>query len=815
MRRLSAIAGVVLSLMASANAIGLQHGVFRSQATQGAAWQGTATITKERFNITVFPDYLDVELEWVFTAGGTPPDSFKDALEIVGNLNLDAHSTVVGLLSWYNGKILKGKLKSDSIAKEQYENVVDRSSAAPPPPRDPVLFEYGWGVDNYYISIFPASFDSTRKVRIRYLVPAFNIAGVNKIAYPLAFTEHPTVCIKKGPGVAGYIVEAGTSNKQFDNAVPAILDSNQYSFQAYGMKSSPVISYIVPVLAGKTDGSTLYMGAFSTPAFGGEAVHVTTMDPDKAIAMTQFAEDFVILWRWTHPQIMAKYARQIVEQSKLLTTFLETLQAADKRAALIIDKEGGEQVVFRLDKRGGREFNRMVAYLNDLGKLTVIDPPLSATPKSLNVPYDADKAFAEFHDAIQAAMALFSRNSTAVRHLLILTAGPQLVYPSTCRLDSSWDTAVDVNLLTAHLQNIAQGTDIAPPTDNLYWPGVDLSGFVRRNSRGLTVCASIGNGTQTNTIQVLEPPQENCSYCSWRQTTEMHLYSAAPLQREITWSVKKGNKLLGEYVESPRIVAMDDGMQYARLIGASSYLVPLAGQMPSSLASTLGFIDTAYSLVALEQDALPIALAQQYEAQGVPLLEPGDLFPAKNELSAVPVAEWLIAHPPQSMAHDMYLSSAVNQVIGIRFMVVADMAVPGALINADKVGLDPAVPARLAMPQVSPLYYQTASSSGYPDYSDAVAVLPGNHQASGAEAIKVIVYNGSFMLDLQGLGIDKDGQVQVLLYDFLGRVVGAWNVAVSDSHVRLSICSHSLHSGAYVMRLYGKNIDCTRRVLIR
>ena len=81
------------------HAIGLQHGVFRSQATQGSQWQGTATITGEKFDITVYPDYLDVTLEWVFKVGGTAPDSFANALEIVGNLNLDAHSTVVGLVT--------------------------------------------------------------------------------------------------------------------------------------------------------------------------------------------------------------------------------------------------------------------------------------------------------------------------------------------------------------------------------------------------------------------------------------------------------------------------------------------------------------------------------------------------------------------------------------------------------------------------------------------------------------------------------------------------------------------------------------------
>ena len=225
MKRLSIIAGAVFLCAAASFGIGLQHGVFRSQSTQGADWQGTAVIESERFDITVFPDYLDVDLEWVFRVGGAPPDSFKNALEIVGNLNLDAHSTVVGLITWYKGKILKGKLKADSIAKQQYEDVVQRSSDAPPPPRDPVLFEYGWGEDNYYISIFPAAFDSTRKVRIRYLIPAFNIDGVNKIAYPYSFTANPVVTVKTGEGVSGYVVEAQRSKRLFENPLPVALDA--------------------------------------------------------------------------------------------------------------------------------------------------------------------------------------------------------------------------------------------------------------------------------------------------------------------------------------------------------------------------------------------------------------------------------------------------------------------------------------------------------------------------------------------------------------------------------------------------------------
>ena len=85
-------------------ASGYQHSTFRSQSTQGPTWLGTASIQKEEFNITVYPDYLDVQLDWEFGIGGNEPESYKDALEIVGNLTLAENSTVVGMLLW-NGDL--------------------------------------------------------------------------------------------------------------------------------------------------------------------------------------------------------------------------------------------------------------------------------------------------------------------------------------------------------------------------------------------------------------------------------------------------------------------------------------------------------------------------------------------------------------------------------------------------------------------------------------------------------------------------------------------------------------------------------------
>ena len=69
------------------------------------------------------------------------------------------------------------------------------------------------------------------------------------------------------------------------------------------------------------EGSVIYAGTFSTSSFSGEMDHLTTMTAEQALKKMAVPEDFVILWRWNHPRILAKYARQIVEQSALLKTF--------------------------------------------------------------------------------------------------------------------------------------------------------------------------------------------------------------------------------------------------------------------------------------------------------------------------------------------------------------------------------------------------------------------------------------------------------------------------------------------------------------
>jgi hypothetical protein len=261
----------------NAHAIGLQHAIFRSQSTQGPTWLGTAFIQKEEFNITVYPDYLDVELNWEFGIGGSEPASYKDALEIVGNLNLEKNSTVVGMLLWNGDKILKAKLKTKDQARKEYETVVDRNSPVPPRPRDPVILEWV-REDNYDISIFPVAWGGFRKLRLRYLIPAEK----GSIGFPHAFSDKAKVSFNLGQGVSGFELtpQYSASSGKITFTDPYVtLSPTDFSFQAYS-RQGQVPGRVTPILEGKTSRSRLYIAPFFGFGFSGQTAHVVYHPPE-------------------------------------------------------------------------------------------------------------------------------------------------------------------------------------------------------------------------------------------------------------------------------------------------------------------------------------------------------------------------------------------------------------------------------------------------------------------------------------------------------------------------------------------------------
>ena len=428
------------------HAVGYQHATFRSQSTQGKTWTGTVSITDERFNITVHRDYLDVELEWVFEVGGQAPEENRDALEIVGNVNLEQGSIVIGMLLWYKDELLKAKLKRKNVAREQYEEVVDRNAIVPPRPRDPVIFEYGWAQDNYDISIFPVSWEGSRKLRLRYLVPRGNRYDVYSCGYPHAFTDSAKVTIRKGKDIPGFSIMSydGTTDVSDDSVVLNGADVMQYS--------SKRINYISPWLM-----------------------------PNKS------------------------------------------------------------------------------------------DPLIQGIPTKIS--------------SVPVEMG-------------------------------------DIQGELAHVSNFNVGHLLASIKDSL-----PVHDDKRLNAR-LDVFAIISNGAEKCSTGVFLNNISNIDRLTDSLTwaRDIFIFSRKPVVKEVVWHIYLNGELWKEHIEKPTCEQMVDGTIAGCIAAKSGKLMALDTRLPKSLAAAFGFVDTAFALLALEEDKLPATFKSKYADAGVPLLNQEDIF---------------------------------------------------------------------------------------------------------------------------------------------------------------------------------------------
>ncbi|MBD3346517.1 MAG: hypothetical protein GF401_15795 [Chitinivibrionales bacterium] len=618
-------------------AIGYQHATFRSQSTQGVPWNGTSKIIRELFRITVYPDYLDIELDWEFDVNGVEPDSFKNALEIVGNINLERGSVVTGMLLWNGDDILKAKLKSVEEARKQYEEVVDRDADIPPPPRDPVIFEYGWAPDNYYMSIFPVSWGGTRKMRMRYLIPSQELNGTTKIGFPHAFSDNAEYVIYKGSEVSSFYLESSSGAMQEITADSMTLEpgAGRYSYNCF--------RYITPQLFTQT-GSRLYVSNFSTARLSGEMVHFIGMTPDNIVFNSALKEEFVILWRWNNSEVLSRYGKQIVEQSNLLQQFLIALHEKKKKVALIIDKGGNERIIFNLDRKGGPEYSRMMSFLYEIGTRQFGNPQSGRGPQLTQAQIDSivAKSFSEFENALQEALSLFTNNTGVLRHLILVTAGPEWIREKRNVGSIAWDPSIEVSGLIEHLQKYQWFNASLYPPQKLFWPGVDINAFAAMYNHSLTATAVLSNGTNSCSTYVRSDTRS--SYFNYRQryrmpSYELKLFTAEPLERRIHWNIYLNGTSFASFTEKPLAIESGDPMQYARLVGADRNLLFLGSEKPSSMAATLGFVDEEYALLALEEDVLPDSVAEHYVTRGVPDLLAEDIFPSADDTLASIEAE--------------------------------------------------------------------------------------------------------------------------------------------------------------------------------
>jgi hypothetical protein len=363
------------------------------------------------------------------------------------------------------------------------------------------------------------------------------------------------------------------------------------------------------------------------------------------------------------------------------------------------------------------------------------------------------------------------------------------------------DSSIHASLLSDYL-GAEEISTASSSVNQIYWPGVNVPAFLQMYDERLSIYATIGNGTDTSRISVLDKNVE---------INQMHIYSSKPLANDIRWSIYKDSSLLTSFSETPKKVHIEDGMQYAQLIGSSKHLTPFASVMPSSIASTLGFVDKKYSLVALEEDFISEKEAVEYNESGVPNLNPQDILPSSDERADLPVADWLKENPPVPIMN--YSSNSLFNWpgVGIKdvnvvFSVELDSQFKKEVLPGD-------VAARLGTPQAQTIY--SAEAGGYLDYSAAVSVEknPEHLKMQSLRSIPLTIKNGSLIIDISKIKLTVNEPLKIMLYSCSGKLLGTWYSSSAADGFTLNIKSFA--HGSYMLRVTGKTPGVLQQMIVR
>ena len=139
-------------------------------------WDGdTGTLEQAQFTIHPRGAYMEVGMYLTISAGNTRLTESENPLEFVMGFDLPDGSMVIDSWLWIEDEIIRADIKDRWSASAIYEDIVGRRL-------DPsILFKQS---DNQYeLRVFPLQADSTRRVKVTYLVPGNWQNG--KVSIPL------------------------------------------------------------------------------------------------------------------------------------------------------------------------------------------------------------------------------------------------------------------------------------------------------------------------------------------------------------------------------------------------------------------------------------------------------------------------------------------------------------------------------------------------------------------------------------------------------------------------------------------------------
>jgi len=153
--------------------------------------QDQGTIEEAQFTIQPRGIYMEVGMYLTLSGRGAYFENEKRNVEIIMGFDLPENSIVIDSWLWINEDIIQADILDRWTASNIYNEIVGRR-------QDPSLLTKN-GENQYELRVFPMQSDSTRRVKITYLVPGNWSNGEVSIPLPtglLQSSRNPTTTIQ-------------------------------------------------------------------------------------------------------------------------------------------------------------------------------------------------------------------------------------------------------------------------------------------------------------------------------------------------------------------------------------------------------------------------------------------------------------------------------------------------------------------------------------------------------------------------------------------------------------------------------------------
>lgn len=399
---------------------------------------GSVQLEVSRVRVTPCGAYLDI-VEDAWLSGNQQYTNIPDLLDrylIKGSFTLSEKAAITGIVTWKNGVAYRAELfPSEYVYDKTYPD--SASLIARMNSQMALLQQTSEGA--YSLTLSNVDVGERRHVRIRYLLPN---EGGGQAAYVVPILCDPgnnrrperlTVSIMVHAPSQAYTLQAPAGAVQVEDSNAVVID----------YRSSFTIART------RQTQSTVHKTTFDDGPWVGTYMQLNTTVPDSVLTLLSKPLEAAILWRWNAPfdfvqhvngrKALTPYAQEIVRQADKIEQVIEELAATGHRVGLVHSIEGDPLVVHAVSTAGESGHQDLLSYVSTFNQQYLFDTykdepePRPDWAPLLTSGFSINDARTEFSQALGALANLYTGDSTAMRHVVVLSVGSAVT--------GSWDLA--------------------------------------------------------------------------------------------------------------------------------------------------------------------------------------------------------------------------------------------------------------------------------------------------------------------------------------------------------------------------------------